>query len=257
MQRDIFKALVFLLVLVFVPGTSLAQDLPPRSDSFDNPEDFLACSGNPYALCYYSGPERPTPSRIAEGVPSLPCVLNPDLPANASCSCYAITEESPDLPKYNFVLKTAILNKDVRDTTEAFCDDNHGCLNMKNLLRCMQIGGPGCKEAPVCDTLGDIEAGTNPSLFPKLKDVTLISTFSFAYVEDHRFGSTACKKAKYAGCMTAPCTTDENGLTTCSCPVYDGEYQVGQRLDTFNDLECELPGDHVWSAANDTHQDTQ
>ena len=45
--------------------------------------------------------------------------------------------------------------------------------------------------------------------------------------------------------MTAPCfKTAQTGIVQCSCPVFDGPYQVGQ-----NDQACTLGDDLTWSAA--------
>ncbi|GAB2185074.1 hypothetical protein [Roseibium sp. LAB1] len=249
---------LFALIGTFMLASAAAAQEPPRSDSFQNPEDFLACTGNPYALCYYSGPDKPTPRRVGQGVPSLPCVLDPDLPDNASCTCYAIDEVGTGPTEYNYVLIESILNKQAREDTQTFCEENGGCLNMKNLQQCIDsnMTDAGCATAPVCGLLGTIEDNKLPTLFPNLPDVHYISTFSFEFVKDHHFNSTSCSKDKYAGCMTAPCTKGEDGLTTCSCPVYDGEYQVGQNL-AATGLGCHLDGDNVWSAANHTTQDSQ
>ena len=58
-------------------------------------------------------------------------------------------------------------------------------------------------------------------------------------------GITNCSQAPYAGCMTAPCSkTDQTGIVQCSCPVFNGPYQVGQ-----NEQQCTLGSDLIWSAA--------
>jgi hypothetical protein len=55
----------------------------------------------------------------------------------------------------------------------------------------------------------------------------------------------ALTTAPYAGCMTAPCLpTDQPGIVNCSCPTFDGPYQVGQ-----NAQMCTLGDNLVWSAA--------
>ena len=42
--------------LLAIPAASAQDDPPPRADQYDELSEFLACSGNAYALCYYSGP---------------------------------------------------------------------------------------------------------------------------------------------------------------------------------------------------------
>jgi hypothetical protein len=241
--------------LLATPAT--AQDeAPPRSDTFDHLSDFLACSGNPYALCYYSGPETATPPD-QDATPPLPCTI--DGPLRADCTCYAITEPmvEPGL-RYNFVLIDSILDPIARAENELQCnEDGSNCLNMAHLASgiCNNADDPHvdeyefCQEAPVCSRLGDIATGEIQTLYPE-SDATLISTFSFYSSQVHDFGSTDCSDHNirlYAGCMTAPCTDDDgDGLAECSCPLYDGPYQVGQ---DYDGLQCNiLP--NVWSAAN-------
>jgi hypothetical protein len=73
----------------------------------------------------------------------------------------------------------------------------------------------------------------------------LFSSFSYDCVPTNGIGQTSCANAPYAGCMTAPCfKTDKSGIVQCSCPVFDGPFQIGQ-----NDQACMLGDDLVWSAA--------
>jgi len=236
-------------------GSALSQDAPPRADQYEHLTDFLACTGNPYALCYYSGPEEPTPPGQSQ-TPPLPCSI--DGPLRADCTCYAIADGPVlDVLHYNFVLVDSILNPSAREATIAQCgEDGRGCLNMAYLATgYCDPDDPAiaekaeCQAAPVCSQLGDLESGTGQTLYDD-PEVELISTFSFAYSQIHDFGSHSCAANNirlYAGCMTAPCgEAGEDGLTQCSCPLYDGEYQVGQ---DHEGLQCNiLP--NVWSAAD-------
>ncbi len=239
---------------------ALGQDRPPPwADAFKSPTSFLACKGNPYALCYYSGPAMPTPRYGNVASPALPCTVKGDDAKAASCTCYAITEKQTGPLDYNFVLIGSILNPEIRKQTIEQCGKfGQKCLNMVNLNKCqVDSSQPDCQAAEVCSRLGSIKDKTRPDLFPNLKNVELISTFSFTYSFNHNFGSTNCAatSGRYAGCMTAPCTTTEEGLTTCSCPIYDGPFQIGQDLTQYPNLGCDI-SPNVWSAANNLNQDS-
>jgi len=170
--------------------------------------NFVPCRGGPYALCYYSGP--------SSGPQDLSCTLTPD-GKYANCQCY-------DIPYgVYFVDINAILNHKVYEDTIAKCRMDGSLCGMIN-------------SAPVCQ---QVNQGT---LMPGSK---VYSTFSFDCVPTNGLGITNCGQAPYAGCMTAPCSgTDQSGIVKCSCPVYDGPYQVGQ-----NEQACTLGSDLVWSAA--------
>lgn len=72
-----------------------------------------------------------------------------------------------------------------------------------------------------------------------------ISAFSLDCVPTNGLGQTSCTAAPYAGCMTAPCTrTGDPGIVQCSCPIYDGPYQIGQDAQ-----QCTPTDGEVWSAA--------
>lgn len=235
---------------------------PPPSDSWEVPTQFLACRGNPYALCYYSGPDIATPSRRHSDPPVMPCVPDPANPDAADCTCYAVTE-LPGAPdgnplglelQFNYVLMTSILQPQVLEETAAECGKNgEGCLNLVNLASCAASGftDDGCAQANVCSMLGDIKTGQKQTLYKDLPDVDLISTFSFEHAAQHSFGSTSCEAAPYAGCMTAPCSVAEDGMTSCQCPVYTGPFQVGQQEKRLKELGlgCDI-SPNVWSAAN-------
>ena len=181
---------------------------PAYADITLAPTNFVPCRGGPYALCYYSGPSGPPQD--------LGCTLTKD-GKYANCLCY-------DIPYgVYFVDINAILNHSVYEATIAQCGmDGSGCQTINS--------------APVCQ---QVNQGT---LIPGSE---VYSTFSLECIPTNGIGQTDCGKAPYAGCMTAPCsTTDQTGIVKCSCPVYDGPYQVGQ-----NDQACTLGGDLVWSAA--------
>jgi hypothetical protein len=185
---------------------------PAYADVIVAPSNFLPCQGGPFALCYYSGPDGPPASE------DLSCRLT-ESGRFADCRCYEIPFGT------YFVLNTAILNYGVYLETVEECGlDGSGCSAINS--------------APVCDYI-------NENRF--IPGADLISTFGFECVPTDGLGSTSCSSAEppYAGCMTAPCQrTDEPGIVECSCPVFDGPYQVGQ-----SDVSCDLGDDLVWSAA--------
>ena len=185
---------------------------PAYADILLSGSNFVQCKGGPFALCYYSGP--------SNGAVDLSCTLTPD-GKFADCNCYEIPYGT------YFVDINAILNYSVYRKTVATCGkDGKGCFGQPN-------------KAPVCDSVNQ------QKLIP---GADLVSTFSFDCVPTDGLGETSCTQAPYAGCMTAPCyrTKDSaaTGLVQCSCPVFTGEYQVGQTGE-----QCTLGDDLVWSAA--------
>lgn len=170
--------------------------------------NFVPCRGGPYALCYYSGPSGPQEN--------LSCTLTPN-GLYANCQCY-------DIPYgVYFVDINAILNHSVYENTIAQCGADGS--------QCQTINS-----APVCQSVN------NGTLIPNAK---MFSTFSFDCIPTNGIGQTSCGTAPYAGCMTAPCIgTETPGIVNCSCPTFNGPYQVGQ-----NDQVCSLGDDLVWSAA--------
>jgi hypothetical protein len=170
--------------------------------------NFVPCRGGPFALCYYSGPR--------SGAENLSCTLSAD--GNyADCQCF-------DIPYgVYFVDINAILNHAVYEKTVAKCGADGGLCATLN-------------SAPVCANVnqGKLIPGSN-----------VYSTFSFDCVAENGLGATNCEQQPYAGCMTAPCfKTRQAGIVQCSCPVFNGPYQVGQ-----NDQACTLGNNLVWSAA--------
>lgn len=264
MKRFLIAVLLGLGLSVSATTASAQVEMPPpRSDSWIAPTQFLACHGNAYALCYYSGPEKRTPSHRYSDPPFLPCELDPDNPGAAKCTCYAV-EGEPVVPKrellglryrFNYVLMTSILNEKALEETRTECGPlGKECLNLVNMDLCSewQFRPDQCKQAQVCSKLGNAHTGEKQTLYPDMPDVDLISTFSFAHISEHSFGSTSCESGLYAACMTAPCTAeDERGLTTCQCPTYTGPFQIGQREMRLKELDlgCDI-SPRVWSAAN-------
>ena len=170
--------------------------------------NFLPCRGGPFALCYYSGP--------STGTEDLSCTLTAD-GLYANCNCFNIPYG------VYFVDINGILNHSVYENTVAQCGIDGSLCETTN-------------SAPVCQSInqGTLIPGTN-----------LFSAFSFDCIPSNGIGQTGCTQAPYAGCMTAPCfKTGNPGIVQCSCPVFDGPYQVGQ-----NDQACMLGDDLVWSAA--------
>jgi hypothetical protein len=170
--------------------------------------NFVPCRGGPFALCYYSGP--------SASPEDLSCTLTAD-GLYANCQCFNIPYG------VYFVDINAILNHSVYEDTIAQCGTDGSLCGTLN-------------SAPVCQAVnqGKLIPGTS-----------VYSTFSFDCVPTNGIGQTNCSHAPYAGCMTAPCfKTGKPGIVQCSCPVFDGPYQVGQ-----NDQACTLGDDLVWSAA--------
>jgi hypothetical protein len=130
----------------------------------------------------------------------------------------------------NFVLITAILNRQVYDKTVTQCNaDGSNCT--------------GIDDAPVCQFLdkGKLNAGAQ-----------LISTYdptSTSAVQDEITPLKNCD-GLFAGCMTAPCAFTKNGQAECSCPVFYGHFQL-----VGADARCDLGGDLVPSASYNPSRD--
>lgn len=189
---------------------------PAYADIVTQSENFVPCEGGPIALCYYSGPEPET------------CQLTED-GRFANCECFEI----PYGPYYVDI--NAILNYGVYLKTVLTCGkDGQRCQGKTN-------------KAPVCTAI-------NEGKF--LPGADLISAFSFACVPEEGIGQTNCptdpdETAVYAGCMTASCSrTDQAGIVNCSCPTFDGRFQVGN----FGAM-CTLDDELVWSAAYNPSSD--
>lgn len=196
-------------------GTQSCVPQPAYADIITSPDNFLWCKGGPFALCYYSGPDT--------GSTDLSCTLTPD-GLYANCKCFEI-----DYGLY-FVDILSILNWDVYEQTVAICGSTgSNCTGAKNINR-----------APVCEAINENK------LIPGAE---LVSTFSFDCVQTNGLSQTNCAPSLYAGCMTAPCQrTTTPGIVECSCPTYNGPYQVGTALNNPEE-ECVLGDNLVWSAA--------
>ncbi len=214
--------------------------------------NMLYCDGNTYALCFFSGPLTATGTSSSNN--PLPCVPN-EKGDTASCTCQAYTSGP------NFVDINGILNRGAYFETVNKCgQDGSGC---QNIVNCGPRGNkPECQgipQAPVCKHV-KAQSPSHPevSLMPK---ADLISTFSFAMSGKdgpYELGSIPCtgsNAGKYAGCMTAPCSygpghtspTQDGELVQCQCPIYSGDYQIGQKGQS-----CPAQGttSYVWSASN-------
>jgi hypothetical protein len=162
---------------------------PAYRDTVEQPSNMVPCMGE-FALCFTSGPE------------PLPCELSKD-GRTADCTCTAQNG-------LNFVLISAILNYDVYlDTINTCKPDGSLCVGQVN-------------KAPVC-------AYINSGKFSKGAD--LISTFDVdaqARISDSLAVGPplTCEKAPYAACMTAACKQKKDEKPVCSCPVFDGVFQL-------------------------------
>ncbi|MEM8932309.1 MAG: hypothetical protein AAGE94_14095 [Acidobacteriota bacterium] len=246
-RRSPFILSIAALFLLTLTALSAAQDPPPfptacvdvpfvlnpsaPADTVDGPDDFLPCSGFPYALCYYSGPE-PMPCELAADGKTAECAcayVDRKRKTPAGTSAAALTDVS-------FVDKTSILNQCIADETQRYCDADPDA--------CAQVDG-----APVCWYMAN-----HPELFaPPDTPVDVVSTFSAARVSWATIGCTNCPgDSLYAGCMTAPCQkadVDGDTVALCQCPVVGGTFQIGQ-----TGVSCDAGVDSdghalVWSAS--------
>lgn len=197
------------------PGEANCKPIPAFANILLEHSNFVACKGGPYAVCYYSGP--------SDGSTDLSCRLSED-GRFANCKCFAVPWG------VYFVDINAILNYDIYQQTVAVCgSDGSGCSSTANT-----------NKAPVCEAI-------NKNQF--IPGADLISTFSFDCVPTNGLGQTNCEPSLYAGCMTAPCQfTETPGIVECSCPTFNGPYQVGTTL-ADPEEECTLGNNLVWSAA--------
>jgi len=188
---------------------------PAYRDTVESPTDFLACQGQ-FALCFHSGPE------------PLPCHMTED-GRFAKCTCKVENDT-------NYVLSTAILNRNVYEKTIEQCPDgNSSCPN------------PG--DAPVCSYL------PNGKLIPgadviSTYDTSTAATLQAAIVAPPGSGILQACEGPCAGCMTAPCTLKKNGEAECTCPVFWGSFQL-----VGPNAQCSLGGDLVPSASYNPKHD--
>jgi hypothetical protein len=105
---------------------------------------------------------------------------------------------------------SAILNYDVYLQTIDVCKaDGRDCVGQIN-------------KAPVCGAINSGEFN---------KGADLISTFDTdardRISDSLEFGPPlTCEKAPYAACMTAACKQKKGANPVCSCPVFDGVFQL-------------------------------
>jgi hypothetical protein len=182
---------------------------PAYRDTVPDPSYFLPCTGR-FALCFHSGPE------------PLPCTLTED-GRFADCTC----DVGDSL---NYVLMTAILNDDVyKETVKACGHDGRRCHTPDS--------------APVCQYLKD------GRLIPGADVISDFAPDATGAIHNAIDGGsppfTNCN-GPFAGCMTAPCTLQDDGTAVCSCPVFCGRFQL-----TGADQSCNL-GDHLVPSASYT-----
>ena len=164
---------------------------PAYRDTVLAPENMVACNG-PFALCFTSGPE------------PLPCVPTPS-GRFANCTCTAHTGP-------NFVLINAILNYDVWLETVAKCDPTGSGCGLDNV-----------NVAPVCTAINSGKL---------IKGADLISTFdpssrqAVIDIIEGQLKPLVCPKAPYAACMTAACKQKKGEDPVCTCPVFNGVFQL-------------------------------
>ncbi len=186
---------------------------PAYRDTVEQPSNFLACTGQ-FALCVHS---RAKP---------LPCKLTKD-GRFADCTCTVMNS-------INFVLITAILNREVYDKTVKACGADGADCTAPN-------------DAPVCKFLN------NGKLIPGAELISTYDTSSTNEITDAMAtepGRVTNCDGPFAGCMTAPCTFTPNGNAKCSCPVFWGRFQL-----IGAGAVCDLGGDLVPSASYNPHLD--
>lgn len=194
-------------------GEENCEPIPAFANIVLEPENFIWCKGGPYALCYYSGPD--------DGSTNLSCKVSKD-GLFADCDCFEIPWGA------YFVDINSILNYPIyQETIEVCGTDGAECSGPSNV-----------NKAPVCQAINA------NALIP---GADMVSTFSFDCVPENGLGQTDCQANLYAGCMTAPCKrTGADGIVECSCPLYNGPYQVGSTIEAE---ECVLGNNLVWSSA--------
>jgi len=205
----------------FVPDSQLFWDNskhwtsnfgPAYRDTTEGGSQFLKCTSQ-FALCFESGK------------PPLPCTLSPD-GRSADCKCLVFN-------KTNYVLVTAILNYPVYQSTVQSCFPNgttgtNTCTAANSAPVCRYL--PGGALIPGADVISTYDPSTQESLTKAL---------------NHQAPTTTCTKAPFAGCMTAPCTLDDGGVTaTCKCPVFYGRFTLAG-----SGAQCSLGGNFVPSAS--------
>lgn len=236
-------------------------DIVIGSNAMQSPNMLYCPGGAPYALCFFSGPPQKTGNPQSNNN-ALPCTPIPGTNlANCACQVYNTGEYYVDM--------NGILNLGAYYQTIQTCGaDGSGCKNIRDCNSQGQSNScatsptnpcPPCPStvAPVCNYINAQSKVTGPkdTFYPQ---PDLISTFSFAMGTvspggAYQLGSHPCKGV-YAGCMTAPCnypkgttSLQDGGIVNCACPLWYGDYQIGQTGQTT----CPTQSDGwVWSAAN-------
>ena len=137
----------------------------------------------------------------------------------------------------NYVLITAILNRDVYEQT------------VRRVWR-RWLGLPPTSPnaaAPVCGFLD------NGKLIPGAQVISTYDPDSTSAIQDAIPPGvsplTPCT-GPFAGCMTAPCKLTKNGQAECTCPVFWGNFQL-----VGPSAACSLGGDLVPSASYNPSRD--
>jgi hypothetical protein len=240
--------------------------------------NMLFCPGGttdkpqPYALCFFSGPDMPT-GNPASGSQNNTLKCTPNLEKGvANCQCQVYNQGA------FYVDINSVLNLGAFWQTHDICGaDGSKCKNIaacdangKQKTSCNGQKCPTCPDtiAPVCDYVAAQPFDKENGLYPKSSHasasrVDLISTFSLAMgntlpSNPYQLGSVMCN-GLYAGCMTAACAyvdgKKSNGsIVNCACPLWQGDYQIGQPsgdLPPGTGCPSELTNQTwVWSAAN-------
>ena len=193
---------------------------PAYRDTVEARSNFLACSGQ-FALCFHSGAE------------PLPCKMSKDgRSANCTCTVHNST---------NYVLITAILNRDVYEATVSACNaDGSNCPPTNS--------APDAAPAPVCSYLG------KGQLIPGAQVISTYDPDVTGALQDAIPPGisplTSCT-GPFAGCMTAPCKLTKDNKAECTCPVFWGNFQlVGPKA------ACSLGGDLVPSGSYNPSRDS-
>ena len=185
------------------------------------PTIFIAAEGATPALTRFLTAVRRKSCGILPGTPAF--LLTP------SITWLKVTSRDTSLVIIS--ASNAILNFDVWLETVTQCGDGSGCLKPDS--------------APVCKAINSGEF---------IPGADLISTFdpsSKAAVIDILGGQKplVCPKAPYAACMTAPCTQKKGEKPVCSCPVFNGVFQL-----PTPGAVCD-PGDNLIPSASFTPAD--
>lgn len=173
----------------FIPNVFwTTQYGPAYADILLQKENFLACKGGPFALCYYSGPE------------PVACIPTED-GRFANCRCYEIAYG----PYYVDI--NSILNLNVYLETVRKCgSDGSLCTETNSAPVCRYINRG--KLIPGADLISTFSFNCVPT---QGIGQTNCATASYA----------GCMTAPCYRTGTA-------GIVECKCPIYEGPYQVGE-----------------------------